>query len=138
MKQWRHRSIQHLEEAIKIKASFLHALAALALLHGEEKNFSRYLRPSPPPPIFTLKSNSSPSLNRSLRAEELFQQGLQKLYESDKGICQIFHQHYADFHFFHTKKEAEAIDHYTQVGFRNSVVFVLHDNNHNTNTVPVF
>lgn len=56
----------------------------------------------------------------------MFQQGLQKLSESDKGICQIFHQRYADFHFHHTKKEAEAIDHYTHVGFRNSVVCVLH------------
>uniref|UniRef100_A0A3Q1IR75 Interferon-induced protein with tetratricopeptide repeats 5-like n=1 Tax=Anabas testudineus TaxID=64144 RepID=A0A3Q1IR75_ANATE len=88
VKQWRHQSIQHLEEAVKIKASFVLALVDLALLYGEEKNLSR--------------------------AEELFQLGLQKLSESDNGICQIFHQRYGDFHLYHNRKEEKAIDHYTQ------------------------
>uniref|UniRef100_A0A3B4YI81 Interferon-induced protein with tetratricopeptide repeats 5-like n=1 Tax=Seriola lalandi dorsalis TaxID=1841481 RepID=A0A3B4YI81_SERLL len=90
VKQWRRLCIHHLEEAVKIKTSFLLAIADLALLYGEEKDFSR--------------------------AEELFQQGLKMLEsESENSICQAVHQRYADFHFYHTKKEAEAIDHYTQV-----------------------
>ncbi|XP_056222607.1 interferon-induced protein with tetratricopeptide repeats 5-like isoform X1 [Seriola aureovittata] len=89
VKQWRRLCIHHLEEAVKIKTSFLLAIADLALLYGEEKDFSR--------------------------AEELFQQGLKMLEsESENSICQAVHQRYADFHFYHTKKEAEAIDHYTQ------------------------
>uniref|UniRef100_A0A3B4YEF6 Interferon-induced protein with tetratricopeptide repeats 5-like n=1 Tax=Seriola lalandi dorsalis TaxID=1841481 RepID=A0A3B4YEF6_SERLL len=92
MKQWRRLCIHHLEEAVKIKTSFLLAIADLALLYGEEKDFSR--------------------------AEELFQQGLKMLEsESENSICQAVHQRYADFHFYHTKKEAEAIDHYTQLLF---------------------
>ncbi|XP_070782866.1 interferon-induced protein with tetratricopeptide repeats 5-like [Enoplosus armatus] len=85
---WRRLCIQHLEEAVKIKTSFFLAIADLALLYGEEKDLSR--------------------------AEELFQQGLQNLSEMEKGICQVFHLRYAQFHHYHTKKEAEAIVHYTE------------------------
>ncbi|XP_018544118.1 interferon-induced protein with tetratricopeptide repeats 10 isoform X2 [Lates calcarifer] len=86
MKHWRSLCIQHLEEAVRIRASFVLAIADLALMYAEEKDFSR--------------------------AEELFQQGLENL--SEKKICQIFHHRYANFHLYHTKQEAEAIEHYTQ------------------------
>ncbi|KAG7232804.1 hypothetical protein INR49_008081 [Caranx melampygus] len=89
VKQWRHLSIQHLEEAVKIKSSFVLAIADLALMYGEERDFSR--------------------------AEELFQQGLKMIKsESEKTICQVVHHRYADFHHYHTKQQAMAIDHYTQ------------------------
>ena len=42
MTKWRRQCIQHLEEAVKIKPSFVLAMADLALLYGEEKEFSRY------------------------------------------------------------------------------------------------
>lgn len=135
VKQWRNLCIQHLGEAVKIKASFVLALVDLALLYAEEKNLSRYSGFCPfielslgftwlthPSPVHLYFSLNSSSLPLSLRAEELFQQGSQNLSESDKGICQIFHQRYADFHLYHTRKEDEAIDHYTQVGFRSRVV----------------
>ncbi|XP_045925595.1 interferon-induced protein with tetratricopeptide repeats 5-like isoform X4 [Micropterus dolomieu] len=86
VKQWKDLRIQHLEEAVKIKPSFVLAIADLALLHGEEKNFSR--------------------------AEELFQQGLQNFSKTDKMICQVFHLNYANFQLYHTKQEAKAIPHY--------------------------
>ncbi|KAG7218020.1 hypothetical protein INR49_020683 [Caranx melampygus] len=48
-------------------------------------------------------------------AEELFQQGLKMIKsESEKTICQVVHHRYADFHHYHTKQQAMAIDHYTQ------------------------
>ncbi len=60
--------------------------------------------------------NPSSSISPILRAEELFQQGLQNLSETDKSICQVFHLRYADFHLYHNKQEAKAINHYTKVG----------------------
>ncbi|KAM9336313.1 interferon-induced protein with tetratricopeptide repeats 5-like [Symphorus nematophorus] len=86
--QWRRLCIKHLDEAVKIKSSFVLAIADLALLCAEEKNLSR--------------------------AEELFQQGLCNLSVTDKSICQVFHLRYAEFHHYHTKQEAEAIAHYTK------------------------
>ncbi|XP_041818532.1 interferon-induced protein with tetratricopeptide repeats 5-like [Chelmon rostratus] len=88
VKQLRHLCIQHLDKAVKIKTSFVLAIADLALLYGEEKNLSR--------------------------AEELFQQGLQNLSGTDKSISQVFHLRYAEFHHYHTKQEADAISHYTE------------------------
>ncbi|XP_044035845.1 interferon-induced protein with tetratricopeptide repeats 5-like isoform X2 [Siniperca chuatsi] len=88
VKQWRRLCIQHLEEAVKIKTTFVLAIADLAQLYGEEKNL--------------------------IRAEELFQQGLRNLSETDKSICQVFYLRYADFHHYNTKQEAEAIDLYTK------------------------
>ncbi|KAK2884345.1 hypothetical protein Q8A73_020819 [Channa argus] len=88
VKQWRHLAIEHLEDAVKIKGSFILAMVNLALLYAEEKNFSR--------------------------AEELFQQSSLILSQSEKSSCQVFHQRYGDFHRYHTKKEDEAINHYTQ------------------------
>ncbi|KAK2820752.1 hypothetical protein Q5P01_023711 [Channa striata] len=88
VKQWRRLAIDHLEKAVELKGSFVLAMVTLALLYGEEKNFSR--------------------------AEELFQQSSQILTVSEKGICQVFHQRYGDFYHYHTKKEDKAIDQYTQ------------------------
>ncbi|XP_076616339.1 antiviral innate immune response effector IFIT1-like [Chaetodon auriga] len=88
VKQWRHICIQHLDEAVKIKPSFVLAIADLALLYGEDKNLSR--------------------------AEELFQLGLQNLSTTEKSICQVLHLRYAEFHHYHTKQEAEAISQYTE------------------------
>ncbi|XP_045925592.1 interferon-induced protein with tetratricopeptide repeats 5-like isoform X2 [Micropterus dolomieu] len=86
-KQWKHLRIQHLEEAVKIKPSFVVAIADLALLHGQEMNLRR--------------------------AEELFQQAFQNL-ATDKGATQAFHLNYADFYLYHTKQEAKAIPHYIE------------------------
>lgn len=61
----------------------------------------------------------------SLRAEELFQQGLQNLSGTDKSISQVFHLRYAEFHHYHTKQEADAISHYTEVGLRLYVCCML-------------
>ncbi|KAM9700080.1 LOW QUALITY PROTEIN: interferon-induced protein with tetratricopeptide repeats 1-like, partial [Menidia menidia] len=73
--------IFHLEEAIRIKPSFLLALADLAQLHGEEKNLSR--------------------------AEDLFQKGLQMIPEvSEKSTRQVLHQRYAHFNLFHNGDQA--------------------------------
>ncbi|XP_051272991.1 interferon-induced protein with tetratricopeptide repeats 5 isoform X2 [Dicentrarchus labrax] len=89
-KLWRYMCMKHLDEAVKIKSGFVLAIADLALLYGEEKNLSK--------------------------AEELFKLGSQKLLETEKDICQVFHLRYAEFHHYHTKQEAEAIAHYTEVG----------------------
>ncbi|XP_071319301.1 interferon-induced protein with tetratricopeptide repeats 5-like isoform X2 [Trachinotus anak] len=115
VKQWRRLCIQHLEEAVKIKPSFLLAIAELALLYGEEKDFSRYsvcLFGSG----FLFKGLIIVfSFSFSFRAEEWFQQGLKMLEsESEKSISQVVHHRYAEFHFYHTKQEAKAINHYTQ------------------------
>ncbi|XP_067432180.1 interferon-induced protein with tetratricopeptide repeats 5-like isoform X1 [Thunnus thynnus] len=88
VKRWRRLCIDHLDKAVRIKPSFVLALADLALMYGEEKNISR--------------------------ANELFQQTLQILPELEKSIQQFFHLCYADFHNYHTQQEAEAITHYTK------------------------
>ncbi|KAM7381025.1 hypothetical protein PAMA_012049 [Pampus argenteus] len=88
VKDLRRLCIRHMDKAVKIKPSFVLALADLALMYGEEKNFSR--------------------------ANELFQKALKMLPESDEGICQFFHLCYADFHYYHSKQETEAITHYTK------------------------
>ncbi|XP_026171170.1 interferon-induced protein with tetratricopeptide repeats 5-like isoform X2 [Mastacembelus armatus] len=87
-KHWRRLCIQHLEEAVKIRPSFVLAMVDLAVLHGEEKDLDR--------------------------AEKWFQQVLQMLPGSEKSICQGFHKHYADFQFYHNRNMDKAIDHYTQ------------------------
>ena len=43
IKRWRHLCIDHLDKAVKIKPSFVIALADLALMYGEDKNISRYV-----------------------------------------------------------------------------------------------
>ncbi|XP_041830675.1 uncharacterized protein LOC121632924 [Melanotaenia boesemani] len=89
VQQWRRQCIDHLEKAISIKPSFDLARADLALMYGEEKNFTR--------------------------AEELFQRGLQRLPEiSEKGIRQVYHQRYGDYHYYHTKTEVKAITSYKE------------------------
>ncbi|KAM6896909.1 interferon-induced protein with tetratricopeptide repeats 5-like [Xenentodon cancila] len=89
VQEWRCQSIRHLEEALKIKPSFVLALADLGLMVGEEQDFCR--------------------------AEELFQHGLKMLPKSsEKSLHQVFYQRYGDFHFYHTKSEADAITNYIQ------------------------
>ncbi|XP_070846813.1 interferon-induced protein with tetratricopeptide repeats 1-like [Chaetodon trifascialis] len=88
VEQWRRLCIQHLDEAVKIKPSFVLAIADLALLYGEAKNLSR--------------------------AEELFQLGLQNLPTTEKSICQVLHLRYAEFHHYHTKQEVDAVSQYTE------------------------
>ncbi|KAM6963502.1 interferon-induced protein with tetratricopeptide repeats 5-like [Tautogolabrus adspersus] len=85
VKKWRNLSMEHLNEAVKIKPGFVIAIAELALLYAEEKNFSR--------------------------AKEFFAQGLKSL-DSDNGTRQIFYLRYAEFHHYHTKQEADAIANY--------------------------
>ncbi|XP_035767831.1 interferon-induced protein with tetratricopeptide repeats 1-like [Neolamprologus brichardi] len=80
--------ISHLEESVTIKPSFFLALADLALLYAEEGDMSR--------------------------AEEAFQQCLEKLPELKEKLCQIIHQYYGDFYLYHKKNEAQAIAHYTK------------------------
>ncbi|XP_061563955.1 interferon-induced protein with tetratricopeptide repeats 5-like [Cololabis saira] len=90
VQEWRRQSIHHLEEALKMKPLFFLALADLALMVGEERDFSR--------------------------AEELFKHGLEMLPKlSEKSLCQVFYQRYGDFHFYHTISEAHAITNYIQV-----------------------
>ncbi|XP_053197798.1 interferon-induced protein with tetratricopeptide repeats 5-like [Scomber japonicus] len=86
--RWRAECIRHLNKAVELKPSFVLALADLALMYGEEKNF--------------------------IRANELFQQALQILPGSCKSIQQFFHRCYGDFHFYHSKQEADAIAHYSE------------------------
>ncbi|XP_047464811.1 interferon-induced protein with tetratricopeptide repeats 5-like [Mugil cephalus] len=88
VQQWRRQSIEHLEEAVKIKPSFHIALADLAELCVEDGDFTR--------------------------AEALFQQGLQMAPKLEKDISQKFHFRYAKFHHYHTNNEADAISHYTK------------------------
>ncbi|XP_028263385.1 interferon-induced protein with tetratricopeptide repeats 1-like [Parambassis ranga] len=88
VEHWRRLSIQHLEEAVKIRPSFVAALADLALLYGEQKDLNR--------------------------AEELFQSGLKMLPVPEKYICTLFYQRYGDFHYYHTGNEADAIKYYTE------------------------
>ncbi|XP_035998300.1 interferon-induced protein with tetratricopeptide repeats 5 isoform X1 [Fundulus heteroclitus] len=87
VQQLRHQCIQNLEKAVKIKPSFALARADLALMYGEDKDFDR--------------------------AEEMFQHCFKMFPEiPDESVCQVIHQRYAEFHFYHTKKPADAIDHY--------------------------
>ncbi|XP_030610997.1 interferon-induced protein with tetratricopeptide repeats 5-like isoform X2 [Archocentrus centrarchus] len=87
VRYWRRLCIRYLEEAVKIRPSFVLALSDLALLYAEERDLRR--------------------------AEEIFQQCL-KLAESEKSLFQTVHQRYADFHYYNKKNEAEAIVHYTK------------------------
>lgn len=81
-------------------------------------------------------NSSSPSSSSSLylRAEELFQQGLRNLSETDKSICQVFHLRYADFHLYQTKQEAEAVAHYTKVGLHKITDVIVHKHNYTPGT----
>ncbi|CAK6984613.1 interferon-induced protein with tetratricopeptide repeats 5-like [Scomber scombrus] len=85
--RWRRQCIHHLNRAVQLKPTFVLALADLGLLYGEEQNLSR--------------------------ANELFKQAAEAP-ESSKSIQQFFHVRYGDFHFYHSKQEAEAITHYTK------------------------
>ncbi|CAI5660473.1 interferon-induced protein with tetratricopeptide repeats 1 isoform X1 [Oreochromis niloticus] len=89
VRKWRRICISHLEDAVKMKPSFVRAWAELALLYAEEGDMSR--------------------------AEETFQHCLEELPEvEEEKVCQIIHQCYGDFHHYHTKNEAQAIAHYTK------------------------
>uniref|UniRef100_A0A3B5L2U4 Uncharacterized protein n=1 Tax=Xiphophorus couchianus TaxID=32473 RepID=A0A3B5L2U4_9TELE len=93
VEQLRRQCILYLEKAVKIRPSFWFARLDLALMYGEEKDLSR--------------------------AEEMFQHCFKK--SSDKLDSlpvhdrQLIHQRYAEFHLYHTKKQDEAITHYTEV-----------------------
>uniref|UniRef100_A0A3B5QNB1 Interferon-induced protein with tetratricopeptide repeats 5-like n=1 Tax=Xiphophorus maculatus TaxID=8083 RepID=A0A3B5QNB1_XIPMA len=93
VQQLRRQCILYLEKAVKIRPSFWFARLDLALMYGEEKDLSR--------------------------AEEMFQHCFKK--SSDKLDSlpvhdrQLIHQRYAEFHLYHTKKQDEAITHYTEV-----------------------
>ncbi|KAM9425095.1 interferon-induced protein with tetratricopeptide repeats 10 isoform 2-T2 [Pholidichthys leucotaenia] len=84
----RNKCIVQLEEAVKIKDSFVLAWTDLALLYGENKDLKR--------------------------AEKIFHECSQKLLESETSLRQIFHQRCGDFHFYHNRNEAEAIHHYKE------------------------
>ncbi|XP_030611549.1 interferon-induced protein with tetratricopeptide repeats 5-like [Archocentrus centrarchus] len=88
VRYWRRICIRHLEEAVKIRPSFVLASTDLALLYAEERDIRR--------------------------AENIFLQCLQKFPEFEESLCQTFHQRYADFHLYHKKNEVEAIAHYTK------------------------
>ncbi|KAL4008198.1 hypothetical protein ACER0C_002050 [Sarotherodon galilaeus] len=89
VRRWRRCCISHLEDAVKMKPSFFLAWAELALLYAEEWDLSR--------------------------AEEIFQQCLEKLPElEEEKVCQTIHLRYGDFHLYHKKNEAQAIAHYTK------------------------
>ncbi|XP_070707968.1 interferon-induced protein with tetratricopeptide repeats 5-like [Pempheris klunzingeri] len=86
VRQLRRPCIRHLDDAVRIKPTFVLAIGDLALMYAENKNLPR--------------------------AEELFQQGLLHLSETDVTICQVFHLRYGDFHLYHRRQEAEAVAHY--------------------------
>ncbi|XP_071780600.2 interferon-induced protein with tetratricopeptide repeats 5-like isoform X1 [Centroberyx gerrardi] len=88
IQQWRDLMRHHLEEAIRLKPSFIFAMAELALMYAEDKNMSR--------------------------AEELFQKVLVALPEEPASIQQFVHLCYGQFHQHHTRQEALAITHYTK------------------------
>uniref|UniRef100_A0A668U5E3 Uncharacterized protein n=1 Tax=Oreochromis aureus TaxID=47969 RepID=A0A668U5E3_OREAU len=99
VRKWRRICISHLEDAVKIKPSFFLAWAELALLYAEEGDLSR--------------------------AEETFQQCLEKLPELEETLCQTIHQRYGDFHLYHKSNEAQAIAHYTKPNTRQQRKFDL-------------
>ncbi|XP_071383541.1 interferon-induced protein with tetratricopeptide repeats 5-like [Centroberyx affinis] len=88
IQQWRDLMRQHLEETVRLKPSFVYAMADLALLYAEDKNMSR--------------------------AEELFQKVLVALPEESASIRQFIHLCYGQFHQYHTTQEDLAITHYTK------------------------
>ncbi|XP_071383542.1 interferon-induced protein with tetratricopeptide repeats 5-like [Centroberyx affinis] len=88
MQQLRRLGIHHLEEAVRLKPSFIYAMADLALLY-EDKDMSR--------------------------AEELLQKALVMALEENKdSACQFVYLRYGQFHQYHTKQEDQAIAHYTK------------------------
>ncbi|XP_071759707.2 interferon-induced protein with tetratricopeptide repeats 5-like isoform X1 [Centroberyx gerrardi] len=87
MQRWRRLCIHHLKEAVRLKPSFIIAMAELALMYAEDKDMSR--------------------------AEEMFQ-ALEMSSEKDESNRPFVHLHYGQFHQYHTKKEDLAITHYTK------------------------
>ncbi|XP_071401818.1 interferon-induced protein with tetratricopeptide repeats 5-like [Centroberyx affinis] len=87
MQRWRRLAIHHLEEAVRLKPSFVIAMGELALLYAEDKDMSR--------------------------AEEMFQ-ALEMSSEKDESNRPFVHFYYGQFHQYHTKKEDLAIKHYTK------------------------
>ncbi|KAM4715791.1 interferon-induced protein with tetratricopeptide repeats 5-like isoform 2-T2 [Anableps anableps] len=85
VQQLRRQCILNLEKAVEIKPSFVIARGDLALMYGEEKDFDR--------------------------AEEMFQCCFTNE-SSEQSLRQVIHHRYAEFHFYHTRKQAEAIAHY--------------------------
>ncbi|XP_029934322.1 interferon-induced protein with tetratricopeptide repeats 1-like [Myripristis murdjan] len=88
MQYWRRLMIEHLEEAVRLRPSFLMARAELAMMYAEEQQRSR--------------------------AKELFQETLMMSSERDKYIRQFVHLRFAQFHHYHTREEATAIQYYTK------------------------
>ncbi|XP_078147088.1 interferon-induced protein with tetratricopeptide repeats 5-like [Centroberyx gerrardi] len=89
MQRLRRLCTHHLEEAVKLKPSFIFAIAELALMYAEDKDMSR--------------------------AEKLFQEALEMaLEENNDSTCQFVHLCYGQFHQRHTRQEDLAITHYTK------------------------
>ncbi|KAM7370295.1 hypothetical protein PAMP_009856 [Pampus punctatissimus] len=110
-------SIDLLEQALKktSESAFIHH--QLALCYKRKKTAEQRSKPfnNQSRHKTNIHLSKSTSLSHDMyRANKLFQKALQMLPESDKGICQFFHLCYADFHYYHTKQETEAITHYTK------------------------
>ncbi|XP_078147087.1 interferon-induced protein with tetratricopeptide repeats 5-like [Centroberyx gerrardi] len=89
MQRLRRLCTHHLEEAVRLKPSFIFAIAELALMYAEDKDMSR--------------------------AEKLFQEALEMaLEENNDSTCQFVHLCYGQFHQYHTRQEDLAITHYTK------------------------
>ncbi|XP_039991097.1 interferon-induced protein with tetratricopeptide repeats 5-like isoform X2 [Xiphias gladius] len=88
VQHWRRLSIYHLEEAVRVKSSLNHAKAALALQYAEEDDRSR--------------------------AQEMFNDVLQKLAGENDSICQFVYRCYAEFCHYHTIQKDLAITYYTK------------------------
>ncbi|XP_071383540.1 interferon-induced protein with tetratricopeptide repeats 1-like [Centroberyx affinis] len=86
--QWTGLMRQHLKEAVRLKPSFVYAMAELALLCAEDNNMSR--------------------------AEELFQKVLAMSSDDKASIRQFVHLCYGQFNQYHARKEDLAITHYTK------------------------
>lgn len=84
----RRLSIQHLEKAVRLKPSFVIALCDLAQMYAGE--------------------------NEITRAENMFQEAFELAAERSVIDRQFSHLRYAQFHFYNTKQDAQAITHYTK------------------------
>ncbi|XP_026207721.1 interferon-induced protein with tetratricopeptide repeats 5-like [Anabas testudineus] len=88
IREWRRLCIQHLEEAVTIKPTFLFALAELPQQYMEEGDV--------------------------VRAQKLILQSLDLLSNRDERIRQFVHLRSGQFYLHHNNQEHEAITHFTQ------------------------
>ncbi|KAM6897545.1 interferon-induced protein with tetratricopeptide repeats 5-like [Xenentodon cancila] len=87
--QWRRLSMKHLEEAIRLKNTLNHAKAELALLYAEDSKMAR--------------------------AQQMFNDVLEKMEEESSSICQTICLRYAEFCLYHTFQRDCAVTYFKMV-----------------------